>query len=274
MTAVEKLIAVARNEIGYLEKKSNSNLHDKSANAGYNNYTKYAKELDEIRTYNGAKNGYAWCDVFTDWCFITAFGFENGLKLLCQPERSAGAGCEYSANYYKQKGQFHKSNPQPGDQIFFTNGNRMYHTGIVEKVENGRVFTIEGNTSSAAGVVENGGAVRNKSYSLNDKSIGGYGRPDYSIIKNEENNIKEDTKMIDDKTFKELFLRMRKTLQDNDSSEYSEEARQWAISTGLVVGSGTKTESNEPNYMWEDLLTREQLITVLYRFAKDNNLIK
>lgn len=47
----------------------------------------------------------------------------------------------------------------------------------MEKVENGRVYTIEGNTSSAAGVVENGGCVRNKSYALSYEKIGGYGRP-------------------------------------------------------------------------------------------------
>ena len=266
MTAVEKLLATARNEIGYLEKKSDSNLYSNTDNAGYNNYTKYAKELDETIIYNGKKNGYAWCDIFVDWCFIKTFGFDNGLKMTFQPTRGAGAGCEYSANYYKKNGKFYKSNPQPGDQIFFTNGNRMYHTGIVEKIADGKVYTIEGNTSSAAGVVENGGAVRNKSYSLNYKGIGGYGRPNYDIVKVED-NIKEETQM-DEQTFRDFYFRMRESLQDNDSSNYSEEARKWATQSGLVVGSGTTTESGEPNYMWEDILTREQFITVLYRFGK------
>ena len=54
----------------------------------------------------------------------------------------------------------------------------MYHTGLVEKVSGGRVYTIEGNTSSAPGVVPNGGMVRNKSYSINYAQIGGYGTPD------------------------------------------------------------------------------------------------
>ena len=40
----------------------------------------------------------------------------------------------------------------------------MYHTGIVEKVSGGRVYTIEGNTSSQPGVVPNGGCVRDKNY--------------------------------------------------------------------------------------------------------------
>ena len=41
MTAVDKLLSIALAEEGYCEKKSNSNLDDKTANAGNGNYTKY-----------------------------------------------------------------------------------------------------------------------------------------------------------------------------------------------------------------------------------------
>lgn len=110
-----KVIEIALNEVGYLEKKSNSQLDDKTANAGSNNYTKYARDLDNIAGfYNGKKNGYAWCDVFVDWCFVKAFGVEVAKKLLCQPDKSAGAGCTQSANYYRNKGQFYTS-PKVGD---------------------------------------------------------------------------------------------------------------------------------------------------------------
>ena len=187
--AVEKLLKVAKSEIGYLEKASNYNLDDKTANAGNANYTKYARDLDKTELYNGKKNGYYWCDVFVDWCFVTAFGFELALKMTYQPKNSAGAGCTSSASYYKSNGKFFKSNPQPGDQIFFTKdgGKTYYHTGIVVKIENNKIYTIEGNTSSASGVVENGGSVRDKSYSLTYKDIGGYGRPNYSLYK--ENTV-------------------------------------------------------------------------------------
>lgn len=71
MTPVEKLLATARAEIGYIEKKSNAQLDDKTANAGDKNWNKYARDLDELgRVYNGKKNGYNWCDIFADWCFI------------------------------------------------------------------------------------------------------------------------------------------------------------------------------------------------------------
>lgn len=166
-------IAVAAAEIGYREKGSNASLDNKSANAGSANYTKYARDFDQKypKWYNGKKNGYAWCDMFVDWCFLTAFGYENALRLLCQPERSAGAGCTYSLRYYKNKGQFHTSGPKPGDQIFFgTSLDNSSHTGIVEKVDSSKVYTIEGNTSDQ---------VARRSYALNNSRILGYGRPAY-----------------------------------------------------------------------------------------------
>ena len=62
------VIAVAVAELGYLEKASNAQLNDKTANAGHANFTKYAQEIDVNypKFYNGAKNGYAWCDCFVD----------------------------------------------------------------------------------------------------------------------------------------------------------------------------------------------------------------
>lgn len=168
-----KVIAVAAAEIGYKEKESNSQLDNTTANAGDGNYTKYARDFDEKypNWYNGKKNGYAWCDMFVDWCFLTAFGYEKALELLCQPEKSCGAGCTYSAKYYKNKGQFHTSDPKPGDQIFFGSSiSNCTHTGIVEKVDSAKVYTIEGNASDQ---------VKRVSYTLGNSKIVGYGRPNY-----------------------------------------------------------------------------------------------
>ena len=115
MTPVERLIATARAEVGYLEKASNSQLDSKTGNAGYANFTKYARDLDQMGVYNGPKNGYAWCDVFSDWTFIKTFGLDVAMKMTCQPMGGYGAGCTESARYYKNAGRFYKSNPQPGD---------------------------------------------------------------------------------------------------------------------------------------------------------------
>ena len=178
-----KVIAVAVEQIGYKEKASNASLDDKTANAGSANYTKYARDFDQKypNWYNGKKNGFAWCDMFVDWCFVTAFGYEKALKLLCQPEKSCGAGCTYSLRYYKNKGQFHTSNPQPGDQIFFgTSLDNSTHTGIVESVDKKQVHTIEGNTSNQ---------VARRNYSLTNSRILGYGRPAYDAVGSETPSI-------------------------------------------------------------------------------------
>ena len=245
MKPVERLLATARAEIGYIEKDTNAQLDDKTANAGDGNWNKYARELDALGVvYNGKKNGYAWCDIFTDWCFIQTFGLELGLQLLCQAKN--------------------------GDQIFFTNdgGKTMYHTGIVEKVAGGRVYTIEGNTSSAAGVVANGGCVRDKSYALTYSKIGGYGRPNFSIVPEEDDDM-DQTKF--NEMFKVAMTAHQKELQDNDCGEWSREAREWAISVGLFAGNGT-TADGQPNYMWASPLTREQAAQLFYRFAQDHGL--
>ena len=188
MSAVEKLLKTAEAEVGYLEKKSNSNLAIKTANAGSNNYTKYANDFDKtyITFYNGKKNGAAWCDMFVDWCFVKTFGEALALKLLGQPKKSCGAGCKYSADYFKKINRFYTS-PKVGDQIFFKNSSGTpCHTGLVYKVDSTYVYTIEGNTSSASGVVANGGAVEKKKYKISSSSIYGYGRPDYSLAESKD----------------------------------------------------------------------------------------
>ena len=167
-----KVIALAESEVGYHEKGSNAYLDDKTANSGSGNWTKYARDLDALGDfYNGPKNGYPYCDVFYDWLLYKCFGKEAAMKLLCQPRYSAGAGCYYSAQYYKQYGQFYGPNtvPQPGDQIFFTyKAGEVSHTGIVVSVSGSTVNTIEGNTSD--------GTYR-RSYQIGSGSIYGYGRP-------------------------------------------------------------------------------------------------
>ena len=199
-----KVIKIAKNEVGYLEKETNRNLDSKTANSGDENYTKYARDLDEIVDfYNGKKNGYAWCDIFVDWCFVKAFGEEEAKKLLLQPDKSLGAGCKYSANYYKKNNQYHKS-PKVGDQIFFKNASgSICHTGLVYKVDTYKVYTIEGNTSSKDGVVANGGSVEKKQYSRSYSRIDGYGRPKY------------DSELVEDKDVLELQKAINKDLKPN-----------------------------------------------------------
>lgn len=177
----QKVIDLALSQVGYLEKASNKDLDSMTGNAGSKNYTKYARDLAEVSFFNGSKKGVAWCAVFVCWNFFKVFGKEAALKLLCQPSRdNCGAGCRYARNYFKAKGQLFKD-PQPGDQIFFYSKDKksIAHTGLVYKVDSKKVYTVEGNTSGASGVIANGGGVCKKSYSLTYERIAGYGRPEW-----------------------------------------------------------------------------------------------
>lgn len=255
MTAQEKLIRTAFNEIGYLEKRSNAELDDKTANAGTANYTKYARDLDELAFYNGKKNGYAWCEAFVDWCFVQTFGMENALKMTNQPKGGLGASATWSKRYYEEAGRFFKE-PEIGDQIFFTNddGESMYHTGIVSNIDDAYVYTIEGNTSAAAGVDPNGGAVEAKHYALNHRKIGGYGRPDYSIVEPAPEAVDEDYEK-----FKAYMARYEAERAELPPAEWSAQSRQWAENEGIIQGIGGGVMA------YQMPLTREQYVEMEYR---------
>ena len=71
--------------------------------------------------------------------------------------------------------------------------------------------------------------------------------------------------------FKTAMDGYRQELRDNDCGQWSQEAREYAVSSGLFAGSGT-TPDGQPNFMWEDLLTREQCAQLFYRFAQQHGL--
>jgi peptidoglycan hydrolase-like protein with peptidoglycan-binding domain len=172
-----KVIDIALAEEGYLEKKSNKDLDNKTKNAGSANYTKYGRDMHNI--YPSVMDfPAAWCDCFVDWCFYKAFGKANAKALI------GGNFNDYtpsSAQLYKNKNAYYKKDPKVGDQIFFKNSTRICHTGLVYKVDSKYVYTIEGNTSGASGVIANGGGVCKKKYELTYSKIDGYGRPKYDV---------------------------------------------------------------------------------------------
>ena len=178
MSEIDQILDIANAEVGYLEKSRQAYkddptvLYDKVKGAGNDNYTKYAKEMDELNVYNGIKQGYAWCNVWIDWCFVQAVGLDRARELLI----GFSAGCTQDWNWLKSAGRI-VVNPQRGDLIFFKN---LSHIGIIEKVENGKIYTIEGNTSNAAELIMNGGEVAKKVYDINSSAIYGYARPKYN----------------------------------------------------------------------------------------------
>ena len=214
----DKLIEIAKGEVGYLEKSKEAVeadpdvLYDFKEGAGSDNYTKYAVEQWEERYFNGKKQGVAWCAVFVGWCFLKAYGKDRALQLQCQPKSgNAGAGCGAASNYYKQKNRW-RSDPEKGDQIFFTDGSQMTHTGLVEYVEGNKVHTIEGNCD---------GGVRRRSYDLNVTRIAGYGHPDWTIMEEEGETDMEQAKVVLPSGASGSTVNMRK--QPSKSAELREQ---------------------------------------------------
>ena len=165
----KQVLDVAREEIGYCEKETNSQLNDKTANAGDGNYTKYWVDLYNAGYYQASKQGYAWCDGWVDWCFLKACGNKtDGEWTECQTGLY-GAGCEWSSDCYRRAGRF-GTEPKVGAQIFFGKTDAESHTGLVENFDSTYVYTIEGNTSNK---------VARRTYKRNDGYIVGYGYPRY-----------------------------------------------------------------------------------------------
>lgn len=126
MSIRDKIIYIARKEVGYIEKAGNK--------------TKYGKWF--------GLDGVPWCGMFVSWVYAKAgvplpkIGFAKGF-----------AGCQTAHELFKRKGMVTKD-PKPGDIVLFDfNGDgRFDHTGIfvcygsvVFNVQ--RLYCIEGNTS-------------------------------------------------------------------------------------------------------------------------------
>ena len=162
---LERVIEVAKGELGYLEKRSNSQLDSKTANAGYNNYVKYWSVKPEW-------NGAYWCAAFVCWVFTEALGKERAKELL---KHYPYVYCPTLAGLFTRY-----SNPKVGDIVIFWKNGEFAHTGIVIAVDGDKFTTIEGNTSGASSIVANGGGVCQKTY-YNSKLPGTkFCRPNYS----------------------------------------------------------------------------------------------
>lgn len=167
----QSAINIALGQDGYLEKKSDSQLTNKTANAGKNNYTRYEKEVF-------GTNGNFWCASFISWVFW----------MLCGKDKTKAKNVcltlTRGADTFRQafiKAKLYGNTPKLGALIFFS-GTRhagANHIAMVYKYDDKYVYTVEGNTSSDSGVVDNGGAVNCKKYLRTNSKILGYGYPKY-----------------------------------------------------------------------------------------------
>lgn len=138
-----------------------------------NNWTKYAESADLQRLYGWKPQNQPWCDLFYDIGMIECFGLQNASKLTYQPIGQGSAACRYSAAFYAAHDAL-KDTPEMGDQIFFyDNAGEINHTGVVEAVGGGVVYTIEGNKSDR---------VQRGAYAIGASNIAGYGRPAWKYV--------------------------------------------------------------------------------------------
>lgn len=108
-----------------------------------------------------------WCACFVSWCADQCGYIESGLV-------PKFAGCVDGANWFKSNGKWQNRTyePKAGDIIFFDweGDGTTDHVGIVEKCENGIVYTVEGNS---------GDACKQRQYAVGSSNIYGYGIPAY-----------------------------------------------------------------------------------------------
>lgn len=172
MTDIEKLISIAKKEVGVTEYPSGSNKQ------------KYGIAFKS--------NGVAWCCIFQWWIFQQA-----GLSNLFYGGKKT-ASCTTLRDFYKSKGQLVTSNYKPGDLVFlhFKKVGVCEHIGLIIGVNGTTLTTIEGNTGSTNDA--NGGAVMIRTRYRNQ--ITSVARPAYHDVVNVVNTSyspsKTDVKKI------------------------------------------------------------------------------
>jgi len=229
-----QMISVAEAEVGYLEKNSNSMLHDKTANAGAKNYTKYG-------AWYGL-NPAEWCAMFVSWCADSA-----GVGPDVIPRH---ASCSDGITKFKRLGRWHVRSgyePKAGDIVYFTkNGVSPCHVGLVVNTSDSRIYTVEGNTSGGTSLAPNGGCVAEKNYAKSYLKILGYAEPKYT---EEEMSYEE---------FTEFMKKYEAEKAKTEPHEWSAEARRWAEENGIIKG-------DETGMRYCSALTREEYIVMEHR---------
>lgn len=238
---INSVISVARKEIGTKEYPANSNK------------CKYNEAYYGISVSGGS---YPWCVVFQWWCFKQAglkLAFFNGAKT---------ASCSTLYSYYKSKNMdIDKEDIKEGDFIFFNfnGGKTTQHIGLCIAYDGKYITTIDGNTGSSNEA--NGGAVMLRKRSA--KYIVCAARPEYDRCIN--SSTVEGEEKMDQVTFNKMLENYINELNKKDAADWGlewEEARKWAESQGIVVGTGNS------NMQYQGYATRQAVILMLYRALK------
>lgn len=125
-TLQQKALQVATTQLGQHEEPKGSN---------------WGPRVKEYLLSVGLRSPNPWCMAFVYWCFDKA-AKELGVK---NPLSKTGGVLNQWQLCNAKLGV--KTNPIPGDVFIMRFSGGRGHTGIVEKVENGLVYTIEGNSN-------------------------------------------------------------------------------------------------------------------------------
>jgi hypothetical protein len=123
-------------------------------------------------SWYGFTSRVEWCACFVSWCANQCGYIDGGII-------PKFASCTVGANWFKERGLWENNSyePRPGDLIFFDWDNKGSsgpqddvpdHVGIVERVEDGVIYTIEGNS---------GDSCRQRSYPVGYYEIWGFATP-------------------------------------------------------------------------------------------------
>ena len=164
------IIAIAESQVGYQEGSNSAQLSGEIRGDG--NYTEYGR-------WYGLQD--MWCAMFVSWCAHNA-----GVPATVVPKHSYTVSglnqfLSWGRAYTRAQVAAGTYTPQPGDVIYFKssrNQNKTNHVGLVTDFRNNTIYTVEGNTSSAA-ISTNGGAVCEKSYSVTNTFVVYVCSPDY-----------------------------------------------------------------------------------------------
>lgn len=190
---ITDVLAVALSQTGYQEGDSSSQMS--GTVSGSSNYTEFCYNMGDWGSGYGG-SGYPWCATFVTWALYQArVSNATGYDAWCRNNvgDSNYIWCEVSCTQWlNQLKRFDRAKasayhggsyiPQPGDLIFFSwsaSYSTVDHIGIVVYSDGTNVYTIEGNTSDAEGLEDNGGGAYFKSYALGYKYISAYGKLPY-----------------------------------------------------------------------------------------------
>lgn len=189
MGTLNGLIQLGKSEEGYIEKASDYQLNNKTANKGSNNYTKYARDVNAAGLMGC--QGQPWCCTLQFWLEMHEFGLNTALSHWNMTKSTyVGYNCFATYNAFKQAGKVGMT-PKLGAVVIFD----FSHAGRVINIysKNGQKWwdCLEGNTSSNLSD-RNGGQVKIKTRPWNDSSVKGFCYIDYEKESQEGFILAED----------------------------------------------------------------------------------